>query len=373
MAFTPSAPNAYDVNLIPSEVRKQYFLEVLMQSPLRMFMGNTQESVIQVIHKEKGTGPTSTFALARDIDYKQEGFGYDQISGKGQELKFYEDTISVNLRWQSDKLQGMQLTQLNTPLDVYGELKPQLIRSHNKSLVYNILKSATFGSYAANFAAGPLADRVQYGTAAAYDASMITAADNLGGNTYNNGGLSVDGIMNLRDMAVNGGTSYRANKIITPYMLKNREGAPDPYFVYFMSTASYKSLKADPAWTQYVYRGVIESPNQPSRIKGSFFKGQIENVLIYEVPELGDFMLTAAQGFARDNAWNLFCGAQAFGIIWHGTPWFAQEITNMGTNIEMARLEFRGEKAIKFPSYRAADNNVSIENGIIHHIVRLAA
>jgi len=85
------------------------------------------------------------------------------------------------------------------------------------------------------------------------------------------------------------------------------------------------------------------------------------------------FKLGTDQGFARDNAWNLFCGAQAFGVMWHGSPWFAQEVTNMGTCIEMARLEFRGQKSIKFPSYRTSDAGVSIENGIIHHITRLTA
>jgi hypothetical protein len=377
MAFSPASPNAFDVNLIPREVRNKYFLEVLMQTNLNMFMGSQETSMIQIVRKEKGSGLTSTFALAKDIDYELEGEGYDQISGKGQELKFYEDTININLKWHIDKLQGTQLVGLTTPIDVYGRLKPALVRAHTQKLVSSILRSGTFGSYAANFAAGPVIDRVQYGTSATpganYDASMIVAADALVGNTAANGGLSVQGITNLRDMAINGGTSYGANRKLTPYMLKSNQGAPDPYWVYMMSTASYQSLKADANWDKFVYRGTIESANQPSRIKGSFFKGQIENVLIYECPELGKFKLGTAQGFARDNAWNLFCGAQAFGVMWHGSPWFAQEVTNMGTCIEMARLEFRGEKSIKFPSYRASDNGVSIENGIIHHIVRLAA
>lgn len=373
MAFTPASPNAFDVNLIPTEVRNKYFLEVLMQTNLNMFMGSQETSMIQIVRKEKGSGLTSTFALAKDIDYKLEGTGYDQISGKGQELKFYEDTINIDLKWHVDKLQGTQLVDLTTPLDIYGRLKPALVRAHAQNLNYRILNSATFGSYGTNFAAGPVADRVVYGTAGTYNASMITAADALAGNTYNTGGTSVQAIMDLRDMAVNGGTSYAANKKLTPYMLKSNNGSPDPYWVYMLSTAAYASLKNDPSWTNFVYRGTIESANQPSRIKGSFFKGQIENVLIYECPELGDFKLGTAQGFARDNAWSLFCGAQAFGVMWHGSPWFAQEVTNMGTCIEMARLEFRGEKSIKFPSYRASDNGVSIENGIIHHITRLTA
>jgi hypothetical protein len=373
MAFSPASPNAFDVNLIPKHIRDKFFLEQLMQTNLSRFMGTSETSMIQVIRKESGSGLTSNFTLARDIDYKLEGTGYDQISGKGQELRFYEDTINIDLKFHVDKLQGTQLVKLTTPIDVYSRMKPALLRAGSQKLNYSILESATFGNYGSNYAAGPVADRVVYGSAggAGYNASMITAADALVGNAYNNGGTSVQAIMDLRDMAVNGGTDYAGNKRLTPYMLKNHEGAPDPYWVYMLSTAAYKSLKADPAWTQFIYRGVIESANQPSRIRGSFFKGQIENVLIYEVPELGDFKLTTAQGFARDNAWNLFCGAQAFGVIYHGSPWFAQEISNMGTCIEMARLEFRGNKAIKFPSYRASDNGVPIENGIIHHITRL--
>lgn len=372
MAFSPESPNAFDTNLIPKEVRNKYFLEVLMQTNLNRFMGSQETSMIQIVRKEKGTGLTSTFALAKDIDYKLEGTGYDQISGKGQELKFYEDTIDIDLKWHVDKLQGTQLVGLTTPLDIYGRLRPALVRAHAQNLNFQILKSATFGSYPA-FTAGPVADRVMYGTNGTYSTSMITAANALAGSTAATGGVSVAGIMALRDMAVNGGTSYAANKKLTPYMLKSNDGSPDPYWVYMLSTAAYNSLRNDTDWENFVYRGTIESANQPSRIKGSFFKGQIENVLIYEVPELGDFKLGTAQGFDRDNAWNLFCGAQAFGVMWHGSPWFAQEVTNMGTCIEMARLEFRGQKSIKFPSYRTSDAGVSIENGIIHHITRLTA
>lgn len=374
MAFSPASPNAFDVNLIPKEIREKFFLEQLMQTNLSRFMGTSDTSMIQIVRKAAGSGLTSNFTLARDIDYKLEGEGYDQISGKGQELTFYEDTININLKYHSDKLQGTQLVKLTTPVDVYGQLKNALVRATSQMLNFSILKSATFGNYGANYALGPVADRVIYGSALSatdYDASMITATTALAGNTYNSGGTSVQAIMDLRDMAVSGGRDYRGNKKLSAYMLKNHEGAPDPYWVYMLSTEAYKSLKLDPKWEQFIYRGVIESANQPSRIRGSFFKGQIENVLIYEVPELGDFKLTTAQGFARDFAWNLFCGAQALGVVYHGTPWFAQEIKNMGTCVQMARLEFRGNKAIKFPSYRASDNGVPIENGMIHHITRL--
>jgi hypothetical protein len=245
--------------------------------------------------------------------------------------------------------------------------------AHKRNITYSLLKSATFDSYGANYAAGPVIDRVQYGTDATlganYQQSMITGADNLGGNAYGTGGLSVQSIKNMRDMAVLGGVTFEKEKRISPFMLKSREGFPYPMYVYFMSTASYKSLEADPDWKGFYNRGLIEMPNQPSSLVGSFFRGQIDGVLIYEVPELGNFKLGTAQGFANNNAWNLFCGAQAFGLVWHKEPWFVQEFTNMETIVQMAMLEFRGEKAIKFPSF--TNESIPIENGIIHHIVRL--
>lgn len=372
-AFNPATPNAYDTTLIPREVRAQYFEEVLLQSPLSMFMGDSPESVIQVLYKKNGTGNTTTFSFSRELDYKSEITGYGQISGTGQDLKFYEDEITVYQRARSDKLQGIQLTQLNTPIDIFNALKPKLLTAHKRNITYSLLKSATFDSYGSNYGAGPVIDRVQYGTDATlganWDASMITAADALLGNDHTNGGVSVQSIKNMRDMAVLGGVTFEKEKRISPYMMKTREGFPYPMFVYFMSTASYKSLEADPDWKQFYNRGLIEMPNQPSGLVGSFFRGQIDGVLIYEVPELGNFKVGTAQGFARDNAWNLFCGAQAFGLVWHKEPWFVQEFTNMETVVQMAMLEFRGEKSIKFPSF--TNEAVPIENGIIHHIVRL--
>lgn len=384
--YAAAAPNAYDTNLIPFEVRAQYFEEVLLSSPLSMFMGDSPESVIQVVYKKDGTGTTSTFSFSRELDYKNEIYDYDQITGKGQDLKFYEDTITVRQRARTDKLQGIQLVQLNTPIDIYNSLKPKLQTAHKRNITYSLLKSATFGDgstangtatgYGPAFTTGPISDRVQYGTDATpganYNTNMITAANALSGPLFSNGGVSVQGIKNLRDKAIKGGNAFENEKRISPFMLKTREGFPYPMYVYFMGTTSYKALEADPAWSNFYNRGIIEMPNQPSNLVGSFFRGQIDGVMIYEVPELENFNLGTAQGFTNTNAWNLFCGAQAFGLVWHKEPWFEQEYSNMRTVVQMAMLEFRGQKAITFPSFQAANNLVPIENGIIHHIVRVS-
>ena len=136
-----------------------------------------------------------------------------------------------------------------------------------------------------------------------------------------------------------------------------------------MDTQSFTSLEADTSWNAQYQRGVIEMANQPSLFNGAYFKGQIGNILIYEMPELGDFRVTSANGNVA--AWNLFCGAQAFGVVWHRDPWFGEEWSNMRTTVEMAVMEMRGQKAIKFPSFKPNNESVLLENGIIHNLVQI--
>lgn len=374
-AYTPGpGGNGYDNALIPIEVRNKYFEEVLLLSPLSAFMGDSPESVIQVLYKKDGTGPTSTFAFSREIDYKNTVMGYDQISGKGQNLAFYEDTITVNQQALVDVIKGIQLTQLTTPIDIYNAMKPKLQNAHKRNIVYSLLKAATsdYCNAAGQIGtSGPVSSRAIYGVPGVtnYDANPHVAIAAMTGSTFDTAGLSVAGIRALRDLAITGGQgagSFEAEKRISPYMLKTRDGFPSPFYVYFMDTASYASLQKDDAWKSFYNRGVIEMPNQPSSLVGSFFKGQIDNVLIYEVPELGNFQQTATNTVS----WNLFCGAQAFGLMWHKQPWFTQEFTNHDTVVEMAMIEHRGQKAIKFPSF--ANTAVNIENGIIHHFVQIA-
>ena len=369
MTYAPNSPNAYDTGLIPVEVRNEYFTETLLESPLSMFMGNSPHSVIQVLNKKNGTGPTTDFTFSRNIDYKSPITGYDQISGKGALMQFYTDRIEVGFQAIPDRLYGLELTQLTTPIDVYNRMKPLLQTAHQQNLVWSLLKSATTDSYnTANGGNGPVANRCLFGgTEAGYNASIFAGVGALAGATAANGGTSVAGIRLLRDKAIYGGTTFESEKRITPYMLKTHEGFASPYYVYFMDTPSYNSLQADTNWAIYNGRGFKEMANQPSALSGSFFKGQIDNILIYEVPELGNFQVVSGGVTA---SWNLFCGAQAFGLVWHKQPWFTQEWSNHNTVVEQAVCEIRGQKAIKFPSF--ANTAVSVENGLMHHFVRIA-
>jgi hypothetical protein len=367
MAFNASAPNFYDTNLIPWEVRSQYFEEVLLHNNLSAFMGTGDKSLIQIVDKNNGTGKTTTFAFRRKLDYKQVLYDYDQFSGQGQGLKFYEDDVQVRLQVITDGLQGKQLVQLETPIDVYGALKDSLYEAHVLNLTYSLFNSATFGLYPDLANQGPVANRVIY-SGAGHQANINAgvAGMNTGTGAAQNG-ASVALIRKARNIAVKGGATYEVEKRISPFRLEMSNGAPVPTYVVFADTDFCESLASDPAFSAYWQRGIIESPNQPSGLNGAFYKGMIDNVLIYEVPELGLFQVTSG-GFRA--SWALFCGAQAFGLCWHMKPWFAQELTNMGTTVQMAVLEMRGQKPIMFPSF--ADETTVIQHGIINLFARMA-
>lgn len=370
MSYVPNLPNAYDKGQIPVKVRAQYFQEILLMSPLSMFMGSSPTSMIQVINQENGEGPTSTFSLFRELDYKNPIMDYDQISGKGQQLKFYVDTINIRKYAFADKINGVQLSALYTPIKVFDQLKPALQLAHKQHLTYSVLKAATTDNYP-DVTAGPVDNRVVY-AGAAYNANMDTAITAMNtGPAYNQNGVSVDGIMALRDIARNGGkAAYRQEKRISPYQMETKKGFPAPRYIYLMDPPSYRQLAKDPQFSSQFNRGVIESPDQPSILNGGYYRGRIDDVYLYEVPELGDFRFTTADASVTAS-WNLFCGAQAFGVIFRGAPWMTTEYSNHDTVAETAIHELRGQKAIKFPSYQ--NEAVNIENGIIHHFARINA
>lgn len=379
VAYAPQLPNAYDENLIPLDVRQEYFKETLLLSPLTLFMGSTPLSIVQVRNLNDGSGVSTDFAFSKNINYKNPIKGYAQLTGKGQLMEFYTDRVVVEQQALLDTLYGVELTKLSTPIAVFERMKPLLQEAHNQELVYSILKSATFDSYplaAAGTAptTGPQVNRYVYGNGrvqASVDAgvdAMVTAGP--GTAAAPGDGLSVRHIRKLRNMAIYGGAVFEQEKRITPYKMELAEGFASPYYVYFMDTASYESLQSDPEWAIYNGRGFKEMANQPTALSGAFFKGQIDNVLVYEVPELGGFQVTSSTN-ARVASWNLFCGAEAFGLVWAREPWFTQEWTNHRTVVEQAIIEIRGQKALKFPSFNPALNKIPVENGIIHSFVKL--
>jgi hypothetical protein len=369
--YNSTSPNAYDKGLVPTEVRNQYFEELLLASPLSSFMGETSSAMIQVVHKKKGTGLTTTFQLLRELEYKTSVTGYDQYSGKGHQIKFYSDTLKLDQDFIGAKLEGLSLTELTTPIDVFNAIRPEVLKAHKQKVTFKILESATFKNYDNIATQGPSNNRVIYsGTVRHNDGTILSSIDNMGAATPDESGAKVADFLALREIAINGGKDkYREEKRISPYQIENTRQWISPFFCLFIDTKTMNSLRLDPNWTAQERRGVIESPYQPSIIKGGMLRGMIENIYVYEVPELGDFRIANGDG-SKKVAWNLFCGAQAFGLAWSGTPWLDPEYSNHREDYELGLFDLRGQKVLKFPSYQ--DETKEIENGLIHYFTRYA-
>jgi hypothetical protein len=372
MTYNPNVPNGYDRGQIPYSVMSRYFEEVLLSSPLQSFMGSGPDSLINVVHTGKGHGTTVTYSFGREIDYKNPIYGYDQIEGAAQNVKFYVDVVTMEKQALTDGLQGIQITEMTTPIPVFDSLKPRLMTAHNRNLNYSIVAAATTNRYPDLDVGLPSPSRGQFAGLAAYPANINAgvAAMNTG-IAYNQNGISVAKIRAMRNIAATGSTllpvtAFETEKRINPYLLQKRKGWPEPVYVYFMDTMTYESLMGDPVWSAYLTRGVIESEDQPTGLRNAFYKGRIGDTLIYEVPELAERRITSG-GFTA--SWNLFCGANAIGLCWNRQPWFYQKEMNMGTEIQLALHEMRGQKALSYPSF--ANEQVSVENAIIHSFVRI--
>jgi hypothetical protein len=366
MAYTPALPNRFDEALIPFKVRQRYFEEYLGLSPLTVFMGTSASDAIQVFETQNGEGLSYRVSFRKDLNYETPVIGFDQAAGAEQPIEIFEDEIKMNIQRFVDMLMGVPLTRKMTPLDVYEAMRPLLMNAQRRNLVKSVLDSGTIGLYTPTGGGnGPQKDRVVYG-GVNYNAKIHTAVGTMTGATYDKSGLSVAHLRQLKSMAINGGTAFEKESRIKPMELRTKKGFPEELYVYLMDTDSYVSLSKDPEWKDFVYRGVIQSKDQPEGLSGARYRGQVEGIMVYECPELSRYRVTNT----HVAAWNMLLGAQAFGLCWAQRPWFEMEQRDFNLNVAMAVCEIRGQKALMFPSFQ--DNAKLVERGIIHSFVQIA-
>lgn len=382
MAYTPFLPNQFDQNLIPVEIRSRYFEEYLGLTPFTAFMGSSPEDAIQIFETNNGDGLSYRVSFRKDLNYQSPIIGFDQAAGGEQPVQIFEDEISLQLRRFVDVLMGVPIVRKATPIDVYGTLRPLLLNAQRRNLVLSLLNAAcgspaVGGLYNSALAGGngPTVDRVIYaaaggGSPASYNAVINTAVNNMGAVGAAGSGLSVAHLRALKTYAIRGGSTLERESRIKPIQLKDKRGFPEELYIYLMDTASYISLASDPSWTQFVYRGVVQNDNQPEGISGARYRGMAEGVMVYECPELSRYAVTSTGGNNITSSWNLFLGAQAFGLCWAMRPWFEMESRDFNLNAAMAVCEIRGQKAFMFPSFQ--NTAINVERGILHSFVRTA-
>jgi hypothetical protein len=372
--YVPVSPNAYDLSLMPPQIGADYFQEYLGLSNLSKFMGAGDESPIIV--KSLELGDENRYASVEDGDYEHPTVDYDDREGSEETIKFTVDSITPRPQSFGRKLYFVDWTKILTPVDIFGQIRSRLLRVSQKNLIWSLLGSVA-GNKVLPTDQGiynqanqkPGINRCNF-AGVAYDPTWAGINAGLAamatGVAYNQNGLSFKHLDQLKQLAEMGGMAYEAEKKITPYMMKSREGFQEDIFVYLMDPACFPQFQLDPVWVTQVGRGMIESSMQPSTLSGSRFKGMLDGIMVYSCPELAKFRITTG---GHTYAWNMFMGAGALGLLWAKKPWFTSKKTNAELDFSAYVHEIRGQKPLLFPSISGDGTNV--ENGLIHSFIRL--
>lgn len=375
-------PILFGTDLAEKKVLGEYIPQYLDGNDLSPLMGKG-ESVIELKDAPgKGRGDVIYIPLLDALDVETFKLGSNQVVGTGESLRFYSDKVVIDVVRKATALENVQITAQRTPIDVFGALSPQLMEVFQRRLRNDIIDAAKYPHQDVAFTA-PVTQRALFGTdtyPANNNIHTGLAALNKGATPTHK--LTVAHIRKLRDRAVIGGaTNATAERRIRPTKILTRNGFKSEFFMLLAETRALRMLTQDPEWDKQLNRGVIEGPNQPSLLDGARFKGAIENILIYEVPELARIGYTKVQingdttsGNATDVAHSLLCGAQAFSVCLAGNPMFTIQEFDHRRVYELAKTELRGLKMLSFDSKTQTNSTgepLKVENGIIHSFTAL--
>ncbi|WP_440682137.1 phage capsid family protein [Cysteiniphilum halobium] len=373
MSFNPSLPNQYDIGLEDTKIRDQFFKEYIGLTNLSGFMGKADTSPIHIAELQTGAGASYVFSLLRELESGYRVGEFEQLQGNEQDINIFSQTVTTKRERNAVKLQSPDIVRQRSPLKIYEELRPAILRLNRRDLVDDLMREMTVNLYnSADGGTGPLIDRVIYG-GKGYQNTVYAGCNAMNAGTFTTDshtkdGLSVEHIRKLHRYARMGGTTVKRETPLTPPYLKTRKGFPVENYIYLIDPESYSSLVKDPAWSVYHDSARKQSEDLPNGLDGARYRGQIEGVMIYECHELAEYRVNTSNN--KVAAWNLLLGGNALGLVWSSRPQIITETWDYQDNIGVGVKEYRGQAALKFPSRQ--NPAVDIEAGIIHSFVRIS-
>lgn len=352
-----SDPVILDGNLASKNIQRQAAAEYIYGNPFADFISESQTAVIHHERSEtKGAGQRIFFSLLEALDPDLMVRGDSQLVGNEQERVLRDDSVVIDYVRTATIIRNHKLLDIRTPIELIDKARPALVASHSESLRNDLID-------AAGVTVSPLQSRVRFGALESnYNATLATALATLD---------TTDDLMNValirgvkrkaQDSSgtYSGGVTSRKIRPATVEGDLNSTAYKETY-VIFLDFRSADDLKSDT-----VYQALRDDARQNlismSFINKSLFVGMIENVLVYEMPELDRIGFPTAGASSANVTHNLFCGAQAWGLGTGMDMEFVDEDFDYKKDKSVAGNVIRGLKVLQY-----SDDTNDVNAGLIH-------
>lgn len=364
-----------------SDLAKQKILEndVAMEhvygNPFGDFVGGKLSIVHQVEEVGKGAGQNIIFPIA-DAQDPDAGVARGDSTLRGQEVSMRRtsDKVEVDYVRFGTKVPNRELGEIRSPLPIYEEARSELEVKGKELLRNDLLAAAASGltktdantklGSLVSGAASPAQQRVLFGNDEGnYDADLATG---VGACDTTDDKLSVSMIRKLVNKAKSMAGTYSITTRPRRLMPAMVEGDPNTMslkqkYVLFADLRSIRDLQGDDE-----FKALRDDARQniiaESFINRDLYVGMVDNVMIFEMPEIERIGAQGAGATSADVTHNLFCGAQAFGLGWGNMGEFREDDEDFGKDVYVAWHSIRGQKRMEYTPATGSAYNL----GLIH-------
>lgn len=359
-------------NILENEVA----MEHVYGNPFGDFTGESKMSVVmQVMNSQAGIGQNIIFPIA-DAQDPDRGVAVGDTTLRGQEeaMRRSSDKVEIDYVRFATKVPNYELGEIRSPIPIYEEARDELAVKGQERLRNDLLAAAAEGLITTNVdtktgelvagAASPAKQRVLFGNDEAnYNATLATG---IGACDTTNDKLSVSMIRKLVNKAKSMKGTYDIASRPRRLMPAMIEGDPNTMslkqmYVLFADRRSILDLQLDEEF-KALRDDARSNVIAESFIDRTLYVGKVENVLIFEMPEIERVSAGDNGASSAEVTHNFFCGAQAFGLGWGNMGEFREEDEDYGKDIGVAWHSIRGQKRLEYTPASGSPYNL----GLIH-------
>lgn len=370
-------------SLTPAQWDDQFFVEYVRENLFSRYMGTDEGAIIQIqdaLSRKKGD--RISFNTTRQL--RGDGVeGNEVLEGNEDELD--ARSLFVVARPIRNAVVLTDWDEQKSAIDMRdagkGGLKSWIIQKMRNDVIASLQQVALATSGKAipfinataaqrNTWLAANADRVLFGNSVANNTGDSTAS--MATISAATGKLTAATITLAKRRARLAGRGLNTNGLqnptMTPYMVKNGDGTE--WFMMFVNSLSFRDLQLDATMAQ---------ANRDARARDDknytnpiFTGGDLvyDGVIIREVPELDQYMLTGAAGAQIGQYF--MCGAQALGVAWVQRSKTTTDTRDYGYRNGVGVQEIRGINKLQF-GVGPGDNDSMVDAGIFTGFVSAAA